>query len=147
MASLTAAPVVFSSLGVAPEPVHMRCDLADTFFRGALVFWLGGQVTPIVTDTTTEFAGVVAEHTVTTALNQFVLVYIKGIFLFANTNFTIANQGSLFYQTTAGEDDPSTLNVSAAGDSGACGRLVQCKTTAVDGFLDIGDRFDHSETA
>jgi hypothetical protein len=146
MASLTANVAVFAGIGDY-VPIPMRCAGANEFYRGGLVFYAAGQITPLVADTNSEFAGIVAERVTTTAANDFVLVYTSGIFLLANTNFTIANQGSLFFQTVAGEDDPATLNVTAAGDSGACGRLLQVKTTAVDGYLDISDRFDVSNTA
>jgi hypothetical protein len=141
MASLTADLDVFSSM-FEVQPIPMRCDAADTFFRGGLVFFVGGQVTPLVADTASEFAGVVAEHTVTTAADQFVQIYRSGIFLFANTAFTIALQGALFYQTVAGEDDPGTLTDTELGSSGAVGRLIQVRTTAVDGWIDISDRSD-----
>ena len=126
-----------------PEPIGMRCAGADVFFRGALVFFNAGQVSPLVVDTTSEFAGVVAETLTTVGANEFVLIYAAsrgGIFLFANANFTIANQGLLFHQTVTGEDDPSTLVTTATANSGAVGRLLQVVTTAVDGWLDIGDR-------
>lgn len=142
MASLTANVAIRS--WEKKKPMPMRCVGADVFFRGALVFFASGQIDPLVAATGTEFAGIVAEATTTTAANDPVLVYPAsngGTFLLANTAFTIANQGLLFHQTIAGEDDPSTLTTTATANSGAVGRLVQVKTTAVDGWLDIGDRF------
>ena len=55
MASLTANVAIASWQKY--KAFRMRCDAADEFFRGALLFFLGGQVTPIVTDTTSAFAG------------------------------------------------------------------------------------------
>jgi hypothetical protein len=142
MASLTKKVATFEAFGDY-VPMPMRCNAADQFFRGGLVFFVAGFIDPLVADTNSEFAGIVAEDVTTLAQGDPVLVYPAsngGLFLFANANFTIANQGSLFYQTTAGEDDPSTLSTTAAGNSGAVGRLVQVRTTAVDGWLAIGDR-------
>lgn len=149
MASLTANVPLFQSWDKV-KPLPMRCQGADTFFRGGLVFWVAGRVDPLVADTNSEFAGIVAEYVVTTAQDQYVLVYpatCGGLFLFANTAFTIANQGALFYQTVAGEDDPSTLSITAAGNSGAVGRLVQARTSGTDGWIDIGDRFAPANVA
>jgi len=145
MASLT-ANVNFATNGLARKgaAIPMRCHEADTFYRGGLLFWTSGRVRALVDADGTEFAGVVAEYGITTAQDQFVLVYPctrGGLFLYANANFTIANQGALFYQTLAGEDDPSTLTTTQAGNSGAVGRLVQVKTSGTDGWIDIGDRF------
>lgn len=143
MASLTAAPATFAAFGDY-VPMPMGCDAADTFYRGALVFYLGGQVVPL-TVADSELAGVVAEHTVTLAADEPVLVYpasVGGLFLFANTAFTIAASGSLFYQLAAGHDDPGTLTATATGNSASVGRLVVSKTSATDGWLSIGDRSD-----
>jgi hypothetical protein len=149
MASLTKNVAVFAAFDDY-KPMPMRANAAATYYRGGLVFFIAGRIQPLVTDTVSEFAGIVAESTIITAQDQPVLIYpasAGGLFLFANTNFTIANQNLLFYQTLAGEDDPSTLTTTAAGNSSAVGRLVQVRTTAVDGWISIGDRFNPAETA
>ena len=142
MASLTRKLATFEAFGDY-VPIPMPCQAADQFFRGGLVFYVAGRIDPLVADTNSEFAGIVAEDVTTTAQDQTVLVYpasLGGLFLFANASFTIANSGLLFHQTVAGEDDPSTLTTVAAGNSGAVGRLVVVRTTGVDGWLAIGDR-------
>jgi hypothetical protein len=146
MASRTAGVPGFAAFSEY-VPVRMRANAADTFFRGALVFFNAGRIAPLVVDTSSNFAGIVAEHAVIAAQDEFVLVYTEGIFLLPCANFTIANQGTLFYQTVAGEDDPTTLTTTAAGNSGAVGTLIQVKTTAVDGWIDIGRRIADAQTA
>lgn len=143
MAALAANASLYGTLAGAPliTMPNMRVNAADEFYVGAVLAYdlATGQVdaTP---DSADPVAGVCGERTTTTGANDPVLVHIDGVFLFANTSFTIANGGA-FFQATAASDNPADLVVTTgAGFTLAAGPLIQARTTAVDGWIRIAGR-------
>jgi hypothetical protein len=138
MAALTADVVTFALDGETDALIlPLRAAAADTFFRGAITFDSATGIIATAPGDAILFRGVVAERTVTTAANDRVRCYIYGHALFANANFTIANEGAGFRGTTAGVDDPATLVTTApgAGIAGRVGFLTTAETSATDGWL------------
>lgn len=115
----------------------LRVAAADTFFRGALAFDSATGIIVSAPGDAILWRGIVAERTVTAAANDRARCYIYGHFLFANANFTIANEGAGFRGTTAGVDDPGTMVTTApgVGIAGRVGFLTTVETTATDGWI------------
>lgn len=141
MAVLSTEPATFAVDGeVAVIKAPLRAAAADTFFRGGLAWDSATGVIVTAPADAALFRGVIAERTVTLAANDRVKCYIFGHFLFANANFTIANEGLGFRGTAADGDNPGSLVTTApgAGIAGRVGFLTTVETTATDGWLLAG---------
>jgi len=115
----------------------LRAAAADIFYRGGLAWDSATGIIVTAPADAAPFRGIVAERTTTLAANDRVRCYIFGHFLFANANFTIANEGIKFRGTSAQADDPAQMVITGAGAgiAGAVGVLTTVETTATDGWL------------
>lgn len=144
MAVLSTEPATFALDGKTDNlTMPLRVAAADTFYRGGLAW---DSATGIIVSAPADaglFRGVVAERTVTTAANDRVKCYIYGHFLWANSAFTIANEGARFRGTSAEGDNPASMVITApgAGIAGAVGVLTTTETSGTDGWILAGPNF------
>src|SRR5580765_8034796 len=115
----------------------LRAAAARTWYRGGLSWDSATGVINTGAGDAAIFRGVVYERTITLAANDRVNHYIVGHFLFACANLTIANEGAFFRGTTADQDNPATMVITApgAGINGLVGCMTTAETAATDGWL------------
>ncbi len=141
MAALSAdVAVVFDpsrNVGLRQAP----SDAADTYFRGGLAHWASGELDIGTVGAGAQFAGVLMEHIVTAASGEMIWIATGGRFHWANATIALAVVESGFSLDIGDpEDDPSTMTVHAAGDSGVVGILDQVTVETTSGWIDISRR-------
>jgi hypothetical protein len=118
-------------------PLRQATVGAEIYYRGGLTWDSATGIIVTGSGDAAIFRGVVKERTNTVAANDRVQCYIYGHFKFNCANLTIANEGAFFRGTTADQDNPSTMVITApgAGINGLVGMLTTAEVSATDGWV------------
>jgi hypothetical protein len=138
MAVLSADVPGFCADGeVSNIKIPLRAAAADIFYRGGMSWDSATGVIITGAGDAAIFRGICAERTTTLAANDRVQHFIFGHFLFASAALTIANEGAIMRGTTADQDNPATIVVTApgAGINGMMGVMTTAETSATDGWV------------
>lgn len=139
MAVLAADHPGFAVDGETPFTAFpLRAAAARTWYRGGLSWDSATGIINTGAGDASIFRGVVKERTVTAAANDRVQNYLFGHFLFAfGAAASIANEGAFLRGTTADQDNPATLVITApgAGINGLVGMMTTAETAGTDGWV------------
>lgn len=144
MAALTADVEI--PHGANARFMSLKCVGADTFYKGAIVVYDAstGYIQAPTGSAADEFAGIVAEQTVTTAQGDEVLVMTEGEALIPyGTTALQADEGDLLFRDiSANTDNPEDLLSAtyAATADVAIGRIIRFESATEGGWVRLHDK-------
>jgi hypothetical protein len=137
--------VNMSTLGT-PVKIPLSGNVADTYYRGAMVFCDTGGGAQVLPATGDRFVGISAKNQTVVSAGDVVEVYCSGVFWVpVGTNISAADEGELLLQDISAtqsdnfDDTVSFADITPAANDQVIGRILRVTSTQM--LIEIGGAF------